>query len=111
MSDKVVVIIGTGESEKARTGAMYAINALKHGWMEEVKLIFFGPGEKLLLEDEVLQAFVRDYQAMEETVIACKFIADRDGLDEGISQLGVQVIYVGQLISDLIKEGYTPMVW
>lgn len=111
MSNKVLVVIGTRESEKARTGAMYAVNALKHGWMQEVKLIFFGPGEALLLEDEVLQDYVRQYQAMDGNAIACKFIADRDGLDEGISQLGIQVIYVGQLISDLIKEGYTPMVW
>jgi hypothetical protein len=48
---------------------------------------------------------------MEETAVACKFIAQRDGTDERIAALGVQVEYVGKMISDLIKDGYVPMVW
>lgn len=111
MRDKVLVILSSGDAGKARTGAMYAVNALKHGWLEEVKLVLFGPAEELLLRDEVLQGFVRDYQAMEEQAVACKFIADRDGTAEGIAALDVQVEYVGKLVSDLIQEGYIPMVW
>ena len=49
MEGKLVVIISTSDVKKARTGAMYAINALKHGWMEEVKIFFFGPAQDLLL--------------------------------------------------------------
>ena len=51
MSEKVVVIISTAETEKARTGAMYAVNALKHGRLEEARLLFFGPAEQLVLTD------------------------------------------------------------
>ena len=40
-----------------------------------------------------------------------EFIADRDGIAEGIAALDVQVEYVGKLVSDLIQEGYIPMVW
>ena len=40
MSDKVVVIISTAEAEKARTGMMYAVNAVLKNWMSDVKLIF-----------------------------------------------------------------------
>ena len=81
MSDKVVAIISTAEVGKARTGAMYAVNALKHGWLDEVKIFFFGPSEELLLRDEELQRLLKEYQAMAETAVACKFIADRDGTD------------------------------
>jgi len=111
MSDKIVAIISSGEPGKARTGAMYAVNALKHGWMEEVKLFFFGPAEELLLRDQELQQLLKEYHAMEETAVACKFIAAREGTDERLAALGMQVEYVGEMISDLIKEGYTPMVW
>ena len=111
MRDKVVVILSSGDAGTARTGAMYAVNALRHGWMEEVRLVLFGPAEELLLHDETLQGFVRDYQSMEEQAVACKFIADRDGTAAGIAALDVQVEYVGKLISDLIQEGYVPMVW
>jgi len=111
VSDRIIAIISTGEPGKARTGAMYAVNALKHGWLEDVKMFFFGPAEELLLTDPELQQFLREYQAMEETAVACKVIAQRDGTDERIAALGVQVEYVGKMISDLIKDGYVPMVW
>jgi len=48
MESRIVVIISSSAAVKARTGAMYAINALKHGWMEDVKIIIFGPEQDLL---------------------------------------------------------------
>ena len=79
MVDKTVAIISTAEVEKAYTGMMYAVNALKQKWMEEVT--------------------------------ACKFIAERDGTTGKIETLGVTVDFVGKMISDLVKDGYVPMVW
>ena len=111
MSDKIIAIISAGEAGKARTGALFAINALKHGWLKDVKLFVFGPAEELLLRDTELQGMLKEYQQMEETVVACKFIADRDGVSPGLSALGVRVEFVGEMISDLIKDGYTPLVW
>jgi len=43
MSSKLLVIIATGENEKALTGLMYASRTLAEGWMDEVKVVFFGP--------------------------------------------------------------------
>jgi hypothetical protein len=111
MSDKIIAIISTSEAGKARTGAMFAVNALKNGWLEDVKLFVFGPAEELLLRDAELQGMLKEYQLMEETAVACKFIAERDGLSPGIAALGVRVEFVGKMISDLIKDGYVPMVW
>lgn len=111
MSDRIIAIINTNEPGKARTGTMFAINALKHGWLEEVKLFIFGPAGELLLRDTEMQRMLKEYQQMEETAVACKFIADRDGTSQKIAALGVRVEFVGKMISDLIKDGYTPMVW
>ena len=41
MNDRVVVIISTADRGKAQTGAMFAVNGLKHGWLADVKLFFF----------------------------------------------------------------------
>lgn len=38
-------------------------------------------------------------------------VNDREGTDGGLADLGVAVEYVGQPISDLIKDGYVPLVW
>ena len=111
MNDKILIIISTSDAGKARTGAMYAVNALKQGWMEEVKIVFFGPAQDLLLTDEELQKRVKEYQEIEEAVVACKFISDRDEKSEQLNEIGVQVEYVGEMISRYIHEGYVPMVW
>jgi len=111
MTDKLVVIISTSDPEKALTGMMYAINTVKNHWMEEVKLFFFGPAEELLLRDLSLQQSLKDYQAINEAAIACKFLSDRESTSEQIAALGVKVEYVGTMISNLIKDGYAPMVW
>ena len=111
MVGKLVVVISTSNEEKARTAAMYAINALKYGWMEEVKIFFFGPAQNLLLEDIELQKYMKEYEAMEESAVACKYISDRDQKSKQICELGIKVEYVGKMISDLINDGYTPMVW
>ncbi|MCB1181894.1 hypothetical protein KDM41_00520 [bacterium] len=111
MSDRVVVIIGTGERDKALAGTMYAVNARKYGWLADVQLVFFGPSEALLLADEDLQEMVLEYGRQEGTALACRFVADRSGVREGLTELGVEVIYVGERISNLIRDGYVPMVW
>jgi hypothetical protein len=38
-------------------------------------------------------------------------LSDRDGISDRIEGMGITVDYVGMIIADLIKEGYTPMVW
>ena len=105
-----MVIIATGENEKALTGLMYASRSLSEGWLDDVKVIFFGPSERLLVEDDLIGQTAKE-MAMKEKPIACKFISDRDGISEKIEGLGLKVDYVGTIISDFIKDGYVPMVF
>ena len=111
MHDRVIVIIATAEAAKARTGAMYALNAMKHGWLEDVKLVLFGPAETLFLEDVEFQDLVRQYMDLAKTPLACKFLSDRDGSSGRLRDLGLDVQFVGAPISEAIREGYLPMVW
>ncbi|MCF8104115.1 MAG: hypothetical protein K9K64_01415 [Desulfohalobiaceae bacterium] len=110
MSDKTLVIISTGESEKALTGLMWARNALNRGWMEEVKVIFFGPAQRLVLENEKVREAALEIAEIEKPVF-CKFISDREKNSAQIEELGLVVDYVGSLIAGLIKEGYVPLVF
>ena len=111
MNNKILVIISTAEEEKARTGMMYAVNAVLHNWMSDVKLIFFGPAQGLLLNDIVMKDFLLQFQQAQGEAVSCKFIADRDETDNDTVALGVKVEYVGSMISDLIKDGYVPLIW
>ena len=110
MSSKLLVIVATGDREKAQTALMYAGNAIKRGWLDDVKVVYFGPSERLVVEDPIISDQAREI-AEAGGSIAYKYISDRDGVSEEIEKLGVQVEYVGTIVSDLIKDGYTPMVW
>jgi len=110
MSSKVLIIISTGEEEKALTGLTYASKTIKEGWLDEVQVLFFGPSERLLIENEEIARMAKELTAVQRP-IACKFIADRDGIADEIVDLGLKVVYVGTIIAGFIKQGYIPMVF
>ncbi len=110
MSEKILVIIASGDREKVLTALMYAKNTIKYGWLEDVRVIFFGPSENLLVGDTDVSSSAKELANFGKPV-ACKFLSDRDAVSERIESLGITVDYVGSMIADLIKDGYTPMVW
>lgn len=109
-NSKLLIILSTAEREKALTGLMYAKNALEQNWIEDIQVIFFGPIEDLMVEDEEIKEYAESIADQTEC-IACKYLSDRDEISEDIEELGMDVDYVGSIISDYIKEGYVPMVW
>ncbi len=111
MNDKIVVVISTSDAEKAKTGLMYAVNSVTQNWMADVKLIIFGPAQDLLLSDNEIKDYIIQFQEAKGKVTACKFIAERDKNAKEIASLGVDIEYVGSIISDFIKEGYIPLIW
>lgn len=110
MSDKLLVIISSGDREKVLTALMYTKNTIKYGWIPEVRVIFFGPAENLLASDTDVKESTAEL-ANYGTPLACKFLSDRDDISDHIETIGVEVEYVGTIIADLIKDGYLPMVW
>ena len=110
MTDKLLVIIATGDKAKALTGLMYARNALKRGWLGDVKVIYFGPSERLMVEDSEVASAAIEVAGLGES-LACKAVSDRDGISAKVEEMGVRVEYVGSVISDYVKQGYAPMVW
>ena len=110
MTDKLLVIIATGDREKALTGLMYAKNAVKRGWLRDVKVVYFGPSERLMCSDTEVADAAIEVAGLGESY-ACKAISDRETISDRISEMGIRVEYVGSIISEYIKEDYTPMVW
>jgi len=107
---KLLVIIATRDREKARAGLMYARNSMKNKWFDEVKVVFFGPSEKLAAHDDEIAWYVKEIVDRGEC-FACKAISDDDCVSEKLQKAGVSVEYVGSVVSDAIKDGYVPMVW
>ncbi len=110
MSTKLLVIIASSDREKVLTALAYARNTINYSWLDDVKVMFFGPSENLLVEDEEVRLEAMNVAGTGNTV-ACKFLSDRDGISESIAEIGIKIEYVGTMIADLIKDGYVPMVW
>lgn len=110
MASKVLIVLSTEEKEKALTGLLYATNAIRNQWLDDVRVFFFGPFEKLLAEDPEVQEWATQLVSYQQPV-ACKFVADNHNVSDQLASLGVDVQYIGQPISDAIRDGYVPMVF
>jgi hypothetical protein len=107
---KLIIIISTGDKEKAMTALMYSRNVLKNKRFEDVKVVYFGPIEKLMTTDPEVANAAIEVSSMGES-FACKAISDKQLISEKIAGMGVKIEYVGSVISDYINAGYIPMVW
>ncbi len=111
MREKILIMINTAEKEKVRTAIMFVVNSLPNGWTNDLKLIFLRPSEKLITESSELQELLQQLLDGKIQPIACKFLSDEANFSERLVELGFSVEYVGEKITNLIKEGYVPMVW
>ncbi|MGD2146634.1 MAG: DsrE family protein [Anaerolineae bacterium] len=108
--DRVLIVWTSGDRDVAlRMVFMYASNAKKHGWWGDVTLLVWGPSQKLLVEDEVLQTEIAAGIDLGVRVIACKACADSYPVTDQLERLGVEVFYTGQFLTDWLKAG-APLV-
>ena len=109
--NKLLVVWSSADREVALHNVfMYTHNAKKRGWWDEVRLLW-GPSDRLLVEDEELQAGVQAMMADGVEVLACKACADRLGVTEDLEALGVNVFYVGVALTEMLKEGWTTLTY
>ena len=72
MASKVFVMLSSADREVAlEVGLVYPLNAKKKGWMEEVKVIIFGPSEKVAANDAEVQARLKECREAGVEVMAC----------------------------------------
>jgi len=112
MASKVFVMLSSGDREVVlEVGLVYPLNAKTKGWMEEVKVIIFGPSEKVAANDGEVQARLKELQDTGVEVMACKWCADRMGITGKLEAAGISVVYVGSIISDLLKDGWASLTF
>ncbi len=111
MTNNLLVIISSGNEapDKAMTGLMYAINARKNHWLDDVQLMFFGPSEEMVaksVSDSQLGKMLRQAVELGITPVACKAISDGNKITTELKGLGIETEYVGTILSSYIKKGY-----
>ena len=89
---------------------MYTLNAKLRGWWKHVTLIVWGPSAKLLTEDSELQDRIREMRAAGVALLACKACSDGFGVSEGLEKLGVEVKYMGEPFTQILKDPYQRLI-
>jgi hypothetical protein len=107
-ADKLVVLWTSGDRDVAlKMVFMYTYNAStpRFGWWEDIPLIVWGPSARLLAEDKELQDYVKKMKEAGITLEACKACADMYEVSEKLGELGVDVKYMGDVLTNYVKEG------
>lgn len=112
MANKVFAIITDSDREQAlEVSLVYPMNCAKNKWLDEVKVIFFGPSEKLAAFDIQVQEKIKQMKGYGVEVLACKWCADRMGITQQLEAQGITVVFVGPIISHLIKDDWAQLTF
>lgn len=101
-----MILTSADKEVHTKVSFMYGFNAFKKGWMEKVRIIFWGPVQKLLVKDQDLQERIQNLLEAGLEIYACKGCSDIYNLSDEIEKLGIKVEYVGKLITSMLEEGW-----
>ena len=84
---------------------MYAKNSKKKAWWDTVRIIVWGPSQETLLDDGDLQEALGECAEAGVELWACKACADNCDAAEDLEDLGIDVLYVGEDLTRMLKDG------
>ena len=104
--EKLVILWTSGDREVAlKMVFMYAGNAPRNGWWEDITLIVWGPSAPLLVQDSELQEKMAEMVQEGVKLEACKACSDSYGVSDQLAGLGIDVKYMGEPLTAYLKEG------
>ena len=107
LNSRLAVMWTSGDPDVAHQVCfMYADNAKKQKWFDEVILIVWGPSARLLAGDKDLQAKIKGMLDDGVKVQACQACSDSYGVTEQLRKMGIEVKYMGKPLTDLIQQGW-----
>jgi hypothetical protein len=83
---------------------MYALNARKRGWWDEITVIIWGASALLVAEHAQIRGGVRDLLEAGVHVSACKACADQLEVTATLEAAGVEMKYWGEGLTELLEQ-------
>ena len=104
--DSIVVYWTSRDEDVARELVFpYVLNSKLRKWWEDVTLVIWGPSQKTLCENESLQEHLELIREAGVKLEACKACSDNYGISDRLSEMGVEVKYMGLLTTQYLKAG------
>ena len=111
-SSRLLVVWTSGDKEVAlKMVYMYTFNAKKRGWFDEVRFLIWGPSSRMLAGDIELQDYLKKMKDVGVELLACQACSDMYGVSDKLRELGVDVKYMGQPMSEMLKTGWTTITF
>ena len=85
--------------------AMYARNSKTQRWWDDVTVIIWGSTAKLAVASDLAKLRIRELIQVGVKVSACKACSDSLGVSEQLLNMGVEVKYWGEGLTEIIKSG------
>ena len=107
-SGRLVVVWTSADPDVAdKVCLMYTHAAKGYGWFDEVRLVVWGPSQRLLAGSPELQDKIREMQSDGVIVEACVACAKKLGLVERLRELGLEVLPMGVPLTEALKDPET----
>lgn len=104
--DELVLLWISGDSDVAEKMVfLYAKNSLLQGWWPSVTIVVWGPSARLLASDTSLWGELGSVREAGVKVMACKMCAKQYGVVDTLTELGIEVKYMGEPLTDMIRSG------
>ena len=84
--------------------SMYAYNSLKNNWWEDITIIIWGETAQLTAENKEIQEHITKLMEAGVNVSACKACAEELEAADTLKDLGIEVKYWGEPLTELIKS-------
>ena len=106
MNKKLNILWTSNNVDTARLMVfMYAINAIKKKWWDEVTIIIWGSSAKLVAENITIQEEIEKAQASGVKVSACIACATELNVVNILTDLNIEVIAWGKPLTEIILNG------
>lgn len=110
--ESVFVIWSSADVEVAENLVfMYTLNARLNSWWETVRLVIWGPTARLVAENAAMQEHISELLEAGVEVWACKACADKYGASGALEFHGINVLYMGIPLTEMLRQGWKQLTF
>ena len=84
---------------------LYTVNAKKRGWFDQVNIIVWGASASLIAENKTIQSLIAGAMREGIKIRGCLHCAKSLGVEKKLRDIGIELIYMGEPLTELIKSG------
>lgn len=105
MKEKLYILwTNADEITSEKMVLMYATNAMKNNWWDEITVIVWGSSNKLIEESDLIKEKIKKAMSFGVNFSACKACADQLNTSSILEELGVELKYWGVGLTAILKD-------